>query len=222
MKIAILTLYTPSIRDYASLSETNKKEYAKIHGYDFLVYRKSLDNNRAPSWSKIILIKKFLSKYDWVFWTDADSLIMDMNFCLEDIIKKHPGKFMILTKGISNPINCGQWLIKNTKWSQILLDKIWTKTPEYFIKNNPWEQGSLVNLLNKNIQLKLAIVDHRVMNSIPNIEYIDFACSRLLNRKKVAQIKYHSGDFMVHFMFSKNHQKRLAGMKYYFKKIKLK
>jgi len=222
MKVAILTLYTPNIKDYGSLSEINKKEYAKNHGYDFWVCRKSLNKNRAPAWSKIIMIKKFLSKYDWIFWTDADSLIMNMDFCLEDIIKKYPGKFMILTKGVSSPINSGQWLIKNTKWSNVLLDKIWTKTPKYFIKNNPWEQGSFVKLLDKSIWPKLAIVKHRAMNSVPNIKYINLACSRLLNREKVAEMEYRPGDFIVHFMFSKNPKKRLAGMKYYFKKIKTK
>ncbi len=122
---------------------------------------------------------------------------------------------MILTKGISSPINSGQWLIKNSKWSYKLLDKIWLSTPNYFIKNNPWEQGSFVNLLSKKIKSKIAILNYEVMNTIPNIKYIDLGCSPKLSKQKAKKMEYKKGNFIIHFMFSKDYNKRLAGMKYY-------
>ncbi len=87
MKLAILTLFTNNIKEYGILSVKNKRKYAKLYGYDLIVCKKILNTNRAVAWGKIIMIKKFLHDYDWVFWTDADSLIMNMNISLESIIK---------------------------------------------------------------------------------------------------------------------------------------
>jgi len=219
MKLGVVTLYTNNIKEYGILSATNKRKYSEKHGYACIVGKKILDTNRAAAWSKIMMIKKLLRSYDWIFWTDADSLIMNMNVNLEDLIHKHLNKDTILTKGVSSPINTGQWLIKNSKWSHELLDKIWCDTPGCFLKNNPWEQGSLVSLLSEKTKAKMAILDHRVMNSIPNIRYIDLDCSPKLNRRKAIKMEYKNGDFIVHFMFSKNYSKRVAGMKYYSRKV---
>lgn len=219
MKLCVASLYTSNIKEYGILSAKNKRSYAIKHGFDCVISNKVLDPKRAAAWSKIILIQKLLGDYDWVFWTDADSLIMNMDTNLQDLIRRYSNKDMIVTKGVSSPINSGEWLIKNTKWSHALLDKIWHSTPDYFINNNPWEQGSFVNLLSKKVKKKIAILNHRVMNSIPNIRYIDLDCSPKLTKHKAKQMEYTKGDFIVHFMFSKNAKRRTAGMKHYAREV---
>ena len=118
MKIAIVTLFTEEIADYGAIGAANKQAYGRRHGYDCFVYRERLDTRRHPAWSKLVAIKRHLPDYDWVFWTDADSLVMNGERTLEAIIAKQENKDMILTwEAGASPVNTGQWLIRNTEWS---------------------------------------------------------------------------------------------------------
>ena len=66
----------------------NKRKYCEMHGYDFVIADTILDLSRPISWSKILLLSKLMqeSSYKWLFWTDADSLIMNPAISVEDLI----------------------------------------------------------------------------------------------------------------------------------------
>ncbi len=78
--IALITL---SVGDNYSKSVAfgiaSKEEYCSLHGYDFILCTEYLDPSRPIAWSKIKLLEKVLNtnKYKWVFWSDADSIIMN-------------------------------------------------------------------------------------------------------------------------------------------------
>lgn len=74
--------------DYSS---GNKLLYAQKHNYSFLCERNYKDYNRNISWFKIKKILESMWKYDWIFWSDADSLILNLETKIEDIINL-PGK----------------------------------------------------------------------------------------------------------------------------------
>ena len=84
MRLAVCSLWTHEIADYAELTMKNKRAYCAKWDYPFIEQQGSLDPARHPAWSKLLLIQRALPFYDWVFWTDADSL-----FTRDDIPLSH-------------------------------------------------------------------------------------------------------------------------------------
>ena len=85
-KFALVTLYTDNIRRLAELTNPGKQDYCKKWGYDFVCQEGSLDPDRPPAWSKILLLRKLLDKYDWLFWLDADAMIMNPEIPMDRFI----------------------------------------------------------------------------------------------------------------------------------------
>jgi hypothetical protein len=77
MRLAVITQYDEVIREYGELSAENKRCYSNLHGYELLCHRGNLALPRPAAWSKIPLILRHLDDFDWLFWTDADSLVMN-------------------------------------------------------------------------------------------------------------------------------------------------
>jgi hypothetical protein len=193
LKICVVTLYTDEIAEYGRLGAENKENYAKRHGYSFAAYSRSLDPGRAPAFSKLIAIRAHLQDHDWVFWTDADSLVMNPAIRLEAIIRRGADKDMILTwEAGASPVNTGQWLIRNSTWSATALDQI--AAPDSPNSRPRWfEQGALIDWLNADPDRwrRLAVLHPRVMNSTPATgayEALNLRASR-----------YRRGDFIIHF-----------------------
>jgi hypothetical protein len=193
VKICVTTLYTDEIARYGRLGAANKESYAKRHGYDFAAYSSSLDPGRPPAFGKLVAIRRHLRDHDWVFWSDADSLVMNPLISLEQIIRRGAGCDMILTwEAAASPINTGQWLIRNTAWSFAALDAI--AAPEARNSHPRWfEQGSFIDWLAADPARwqRLRILHPRVMNSTP--------ATGAYPGLDLARSRYRGGDFIIHF-----------------------
>jgi galactosyl transferase GMA12/MNN10 family len=70
------------------LTIDNKVQYANKHKY--VVYDEShvVNGTRGPSWFKIIAVQRLLREEncDWVFWMDADIVIMNSTIMIEDFL----------------------------------------------------------------------------------------------------------------------------------------
>ena len=188
-----MTLYTDEIAEYGRLGAANKESYARRHGYEFVAYTRSFDTRRPPAYSKLAAISAHLRDHDWIFWTDADSLVMNPTTRLESIIRRGGEKDMILTwEAGAAPVNTGQWLIRNSAWSAAALECIAAEDrpnsrPHWF------EQGAFVDWLQEHPsrRQRLCVLHPRVMNSTPaagNYPDLDLRASR-----------YRRGDFIIHF-----------------------
>lgn len=187
--IAVITLAAGErYKDTVQLGIDNKRRYCEKYGYDFICCEERLDPSRHFSWSKIQLVLKTMEskKYKWIFWTDADSLIMNMTIPLEKFIdeKAH----FILASDPHSTYNMGQFFIKNCDWSRDFLKAIYAHTE--CIDHKWWEQQALVNELNeKPEQLAfIKVVPLRLFNSTPK---------RFLRAKEVST--FETGDFIIHF-----------------------
>ena len=197
MKICVVTLYTDEIAGYGRLGAANKEAYARRHGYRFVAYTRSLDTSRHPAFGKPIAIANHLDDHDWVFWTDADSLVMNPAITLESIIARGIAqggdRDMILTREAGgSPINTGQWLIRNTEWSRTALARIGAADAP---NSRPhWlEQGALVDWLKAEPARwqRIAVLPPRIMNSTPGRgAYPDL---------HLGPSRYRHGDFIIHF-----------------------
>lgn len=212
LKIALLTLVTPEIWKYGKYGLVTKRRYAERHGYDLFIYKDTLDANRPPAWSKLKIIQKHLSDYSWVFWTDADSLIMNYEITLESLINEALGKDMILTKGPIGKYNTGEWLIRNSTWSKDIIEKTWSNVSDddFWLKRNPWEQQAFINLSNSMADFDdhIQVTSLRSLNSRPSKRYLDSFLD-------LEDSIYEEGDFLIHFYHTKSFELRCEGMQRY-------
>lgn len=185
IKIAVISLYDKPYESIGKYGHLNKQKYCLKHDYDFFLYTDKLDNKRKTQWSKIIAIQNHLRSYDWIFWSDADALIMNENIKLESLIDEN---YNIIITRDCNHINTGNFFIKNCAWSERFLkatyDPIYTTHPAW---NDNW---AFMQLYDKHPEFKQLIkeVKQRTMNSY-------LCCST----KDIDAI-YQVGDFILHIV----------------------
>lgn len=124
-KIAIVSLYTKEISEFATYSEKSIKDYCEKQGYSFYVYRESLDKNGSPNWSKSQALLNHIDDHDYIVWMDSDTLIFNPEKKLESIIEKAPKKLIIATKDIGNHcmLNSGVLFFKSHQYTKNLITK---------------------------------------------------------------------------------------------------
>ena len=189
VRIATLTAYDANQRDLAAWSSPNKRRYCRHHGYEFIERTDGFDPSRPPSWSKVLFVKEQLPHFDWLFWTDADSLVMNNSMRLERFIEE--GCDMVLTHddfGVGRyVVSMGQFLIRNCDWSMRFLDEVWEQ--KQFLRDRMWEQAAVQHLLtHRDPSDHVCVVTQRRFNS-----YLH---------------NYRKGDFLLHFAMQEPEAKR--------------
>ncbi len=208
MNILILTAADDEIREIGDLSAANKMRYAKMHGYSFVYATAYLPwcnwQGADRSWNKIPLIQKYLASYDWIWWSDADSLIRNYRVRLEDILdtdkdlvigKDHqPFAMPHGTTERVGMINAGNFFIRNCEWSAGFLAQVvnstWIEAMGYYHR----EQGAMIRLLeDPENELHVEYVPIRMFNS-----YSDHHTARAEVSWKIQDV-YQEGDFVIHW-----------------------
>jgi hypothetical protein len=154
-RIAVLSLIVgEKYKEKMKYGTQSKIDFCKRYGYDFITDDTVYDTTRPIAWSKILLAKKYLPKYDYVWLVDADTVIMDTeNYRIEQIITENLelDKDILISRDVSNEINTGSIFIKNTKFSMDLLDVVYGMTD--CIDSQYWEQTAFNNFHNENCGL---------------------------------------------------------------------
>lgn len=181
MNILVLTLADDNFAQVREVSEPNKRAYAEKHGYPFIHETELLDPSRNASWNKIPYVLKYLPDFDWVFWTDADSLVMNPDVRLEDVIGDTDKDFLAMAKN-NNP-NCGEFLIRNCPWSEDFFRRVYA---EPFVKYDAWEETAVTRLINRNADDRSHVqwIPHQLLNSFVDPHHPN---------------NYKEGDFIAHF-----------------------
>ena len=107
------------------LTWDNKQRYCDKHGYRWFDESALLDPSRPPSWSKTRAVQRLLREEscDWVFWLDADTVIMNSEQRIEDFLPMEGD--VLLSADDFGGYNAGVWLVRNTPWTQEWLDQWW-------------------------------------------------------------------------------------------------
>lgn len=166
-------------------SRQNKILYSEKYGYDFIEDESVYDGGeKGIPWYKLLLILKYLDKYDYIVWMDADLLIMNNEIKLEDIISKY-SEYSIICGSCSRMINTGMLFVKNNDFSkQFLVDvfnNVYDPAGDPYERYHNWEQGSFINLWDRNhleCQTHIKVTEPREMNSF--------------------WVNFHYGDFILH------------------------
>jgi hypothetical protein len=132
-------------------SRQNKINYCNKYGYDFIEDETIYNPDKPIPWSKIPLILKYIDRYDYIVWIDADILIMNLDIKIEYYIDKYPHDFVCGSDWIMP--NTGFMIIKNTDFCKVFISSINTNVYNQDEHENGrymnWEQGSFINMYDK-------------------------------------------------------------------------
>lgn len=192
MEIGIVNFFDANYDDVGAISVPNKQQYAKQHGYDYLLSHEAIDPSRPASWNKLRLMQEHIADYDWLWWNDTDTLIMNMDVRLEDLTNP---EFPVIVGSDNWGINCGNFLIQRTPDIEVILSEWWNKDDE--IEHPWWEQRALMELMRTKPDTwgkRVGVLPESAMNSHLN--------------------HYEEGDFLIHFAgFGRNKQALIDIMK---------
>lgn len=173
-----------SYTDLAEITLPTYKEYSQIHGYDFYVKTKGFNKLKSMGWPKIDVIIERIPFYDWIFYVETDSLLMNQTIRLENLIDNNYD--MILTETTRQDkiqVNTGPMLVKCSEWSKDFLNGLLYK--DKYWNDNMHEQGAINEEINQKkwIRNHISIRDLRFFNSFAhewhkenNFQIGDFIC----------------------------------------------
>ncbi|MAJ97546.1 MAG: hypothetical protein CMI56_02950, partial [Parcubacteria group bacterium] len=137
--VAIFSFVTEDFFKANEAAISSKECYCRLHGCTFFLEMISHDDpmleGRAPQWARIPLMHKYLAlHFEWVFYTDADTIITNSKVSLSNLIEDLLGKeeekngleelpFLILQEG--EEINSGGFLMRKSEESRNFLNRWW-------------------------------------------------------------------------------------------------
>jgi hypothetical protein len=179
-RITVLTAYDETHRNVGEISRPNKEAYCRRHGYRFVCRTDGFDATRPASWSKLDFVREALRESDWVFWTDADSLVMNAAVPLAGFLDDTVDA--VLSADPFSGLNAGAFLIRRTPWAFAFLDRIAAQTDR--LRHPWWETAAVLDLYRSEADVRrhAAVVPNKLFNGYP-----------------YEGGNYAAGDFIVHF-----------------------
>ena len=175
------------------LCTQSQEAYALRHEYTRITDESVYDPNRSFSWSKIPLMQKYLSQYDFLVWMDADVLVMNPEIRFETFINMmKPSSFMFIGHDL-NDLNMGVFVIRNCPLAHDFPTDVWNKTE--YLNHIWWEQAAVIDLWKNSQKYRphIDILEHRhinIMNAFcPEID---------------PDVHWLPGDFCIHFAGIRN------------------
>jgi hypothetical protein len=183
------------------LSLPSKQRYAKKHGYDLLSMRSlGKDMRGIFSYSEIgfqraLRTFEMLGSYDIVMWLDADSIITNDNYKIEDFIGKSNKIFYASYDwhGYSN-FSCGNFIIRKTSNTQNFINAFYSIGSS--LTGAVREEQNTLNIMHMHTNLKneFEVLEHRFLSSIPSQEMYE---SRWIASRPIVG-KWNEECFLIH------------------------
>lgn len=171
----ICMFYDNTIKLYGDLTEQINRCYAFQTKSDFFIKRDRYFTNRHPAWERIPMIIDLLKKeYDYVVYIDADAHFRLNNNpkILDNIIKQNKNMDIIFSRDLSQLINTGFMIVKNTRFSRNFFWKLMIN-PAFKEKyyERTWDQDCIIEQYRKNYLGaldKCVILDYGILQSYKN------------------------------------------------------
>nr|KAJ3420834.1 hypothetical protein HK105_005165 [Polyrhizophydium stewartii] len=167
-------------------SVENKYQYARRHGYGFLLENGLLNTSRPAAWTKVKALQTHMrmGHHKWLWSIDMDAVIT--NFSIE-AHKLLDDRFDVIVSPDCNVLNTGSIFFKASEWSLQFLQRIWER--EFDEPRAWWENAAFVNLHNEDEEVRrhVKVVEQRAINAYPPI---------ICNRESS---NWQPGDFVIHY-----------------------
>jgi hypothetical protein len=163
MRVAVVMFYDDAIREYGDLTYKINQLYCQKHGLDLICGHDKKYSDRHPAWERLPLMLEHLQNYDYLVWVDADAFFYHHSTNIVDLIKSNSGPDFLFSQDLgNNNLNTGIFIVKNTNYAHLFLNK-WAYDEELY-KLNPypqwWDQGVLIKMVHYN---SLDIQQHSAM-----------------------------------------------------------
>ena len=128
-RAVICCLATGRHRELMAQAAPSMAAYAQRHDLSVVLTSEPLNGTRPPSWGKLQLIRELMDSYEYVFWVDADAIIVDLDRDLlaevdtaaSDIwFARHPQD----RDPEATVLNAGVFVVRSTDWSRRLLTEV--------------------------------------------------------------------------------------------------
>ena len=130
MKIVIAQFFNTNL-SYGKFTKEINKKYCDEKGY---IYHLESDDNkiktalegRSPTWYKSKFINEVFELYnpDYILFLDADAIVCDFSYTVEDFID--PNYNIICTEDYGpSRLNAGVFIMKNSDWTKRVMNKWW-------------------------------------------------------------------------------------------------
>ncbi|MFO0804145.1 MAG: hypothetical protein U0791_13610 [Gemmataceae bacterium] len=179
-RITMVTAYDPGFAPFGDISKPNKEAYCRRHGYRFICRTDGFDPARPVSWSKLRFVRDALQDAEWVFWTDADSLVMNSavplsRFCWDCYD-------LVLSGDPYHAMNLGCWFARRTDWTFDFFDRLEAMTE--CLDHNWWENGAVLSRYAGDplVRSRIGLLPNKLFNAYP-----------------YPGGGYEAGDFLIHF-----------------------
>jgi hypothetical protein len=179
--IVVAQYWTNNIA-YSKYTEAINKKYCEEKGYVYYTEKNSEKiygalEGRAVTWYKPKLILEVFETFnpEYVLFLDADAIVCDSDYRIEDFII--PNKYVVCTEDYGpSKINAGVFIFKNNKWTVDLLKKWWESCDIFpggpnnvvgYYANALWHDqtcfGKLIELI-PDYSDKISIIENKVLN----------------------------------------------------------
>lgn len=129
-----------------ALARRSFEPYARRHGFDVHLHTEPLERSRPAPWSKILILRRLLERYEIVVWLDSDLVIIDPRPDLGSLLP--PERFLGLvehqTREGAVP-NSGVLVLRSGGPAREFLDRVWAQ--EDLIEHQWWENAAICRLL---------------------------------------------------------------------------
>ncbi len=151
------------------------------NSYDYIAFTEKLDD-RPAAWSKLPALLRAMAsgRYEWLFWMDADALIMNHTIRLESMLDERAD--LLIATGPNGSINSGCFLLKCTQKSLEFLHMVYDRTD--YLNHRNWEQAAMKHVLDRGLSsLTVRFIPPRSINSRISGD---------------PDWRYQPGDFVIH------------------------
>lgn len=168
-----------TMEEVFDLTLPSKQRYTKKHGYDIMSMRSfgSDKHNRFKDtdlgFIRVLRAFEMLEYYDYVMWIDADSIITNENFTINDFQTDNQTCFYASWDWTGKTtFSTGNFIVHKGPNFNNLFDAF-LKVSKYVIDTNQWGwEQTTMNLIYNRTDLKndIKILDHHFLGAIPNRE----------------------------------------------------
>ena len=173
-KTLILTGSEQSMWEVLDESIPSKQEYAKIRGYDFMAVRSFPGDKeckleeRHIGFQRTALAFKLLKFYKTVMWVDADSIITNYDYKIEDFIKGEETYIASYDWMHYNSFSSGNFIVRRTPNTQDFFN-LFLQVSRYHLEGIGADQSAL-NQIFRDLpgqRANFGILEHKYLNAVP-------------------------------------------------------
>lgn len=213
MKIVVAQFWTPNL-SYSKFTKAINEKYCEEKGYIYHVEDdeskiRSRIGNRSFTWYKPFLLLDVLDEYnpDYVLFLDADAIVCDSSYKIEDFIIENYDCVVTMDHGPSR-MNAGVLLFKNSEWTKSFIQRWWQVSNELkgpngesegFYNHGLWHDQTCFGYLydNEGYNSKIKIINNKVLNGrvfrdLANKNFIFHAFSYGMYRNRTLDTAYYT------------------------------